>query len=385
MEVFFTGDEFVIEGKPHRGIPFLLDQEMREVVAVNDYLFHIGVIRGRTASPATWKTYANDLYDYFSYLEANELKWRAVTPEQIAVWRNAMIENPSALTGAALTRSTINQRIRTVARFYEWSATRGLIEQVPFTREAVAVSRPRHFFAHTDTAGGKLVANALTLRQFERPPAFLSLEQLPVFIAALRPKRNQLMAWMMVEMGLRREEAAGFACAVLPNPIGHSDDQMLKVTLVPTKTPTKGGRERWVQMSPQLAGVLWQYRQVDRTRLARLYRAKHGTDTDRLFLTEYGDPVSPKGLNNAFRKASEQTGIHCTPHMLRHTFGTYELLRLEQRMNQGNALLWVKERMGHRSIQTTLRYAHLATALDQQVLDAYQENVSAMMIAALHG
>jgi hypothetical protein len=41
--------------------------------------------------------------------------------------------------------------------------------------------------------------------------------------------------------------------------------------------------------------------------------------------------------------------------------------------------------MGHRSIQTTLRYAHLATALDQQVLDAYQENVSAMMIAALHG
>ena len=71
--------------------------------------------------------------------------------------------------------------------------------------------------------------------------------------------------------------------------------------------------------------------------------------------------------------------------MLRHTFGTYELLRLEQRINQGNALLWVKERMGHRSIQTTLRYAHLATALDQQVLDAYQENVSAMMIAALHG
>ena len=383
MEVFYTGDEFVIEGKPHRGIPFLLDQAMKEVHPVNDYLFHIGVIRGRTASPATWKTYANDLYDYFSYLEANNLKWNAVTPEQIAVWRNAMIENPSALTGAALTRSTINQRIRAVTRFYEWSMTRGLIEQVPFTREVVTVSRPRQFFAHTE--GGKSLANAMTLRQFEKPPAFLFLEQLPVFIAALRPKRNQLMAWMMVEMGLRREEAAGFTCAVLPDPIGHSDHQMFKVTLVPTKTPTKGGRERWVQMSPQLAGVLWQYRQVDRTQPARLHKAKHGTDTGRLFLTEYGEPVSPKGLNNAFRKASEQTGIHGTPHLLRHTFGTYELLRLEQRMNQGNALLWVKERMGHRSIQTTLRYAHLATALDQQVLDAYQEDISARMIAVLHG
>lgn len=95
--------------------------------------------------------------------------------------------------------------------------------------------------------------------------------------------------------------------------------------------------------------------------------------------------MSPRGLNNAFRKASEQTGIYCTPHMLRHTFGTYELLRLEQRMNQGNALMWVKERMGHSSIQTTLRYAHLATALDQRVLDAYQENVSALMMTAIDG
>lgn len=285
MEVFFTGDEFIVEGMPHAGIPFLLDQEMREVVAVNDYLFHIAVVRGRTASPATWKTYANNLYDYFSYLEAHELQWDAVTPEQIAVWRNAMVENPSVLTGAALTRSTINQRICTVARFYQWSASRGLVERVPFAKEAVTVNRPRHFFAHIDTSGGKSLANVLTLRQFEKPPAFLSLEHLPAFIAALRPRRNQLMAWMMVEMGLRREEVSGFSCAVLPSPIGHSHSQMLKVTLVPAKTPTKGGRERWVQMSPQLAGVLWQYRQVERPRLVRLHRAKHGADTDRLFLT----------------------------------------------------------------------------------------------------
>ena len=73
MELFYTGEDFRLQGVPHGGVPFLLDSKMREVVAINDYLFHIAVVRGRTASPATWKASAESLYDFFSYLEANDL------------------------------------------------------------------------------------------------------------------------------------------------------------------------------------------------------------------------------------------------------------------------------------------------------------------------
>jgi integrase len=71
--------------------------------------------------------------------------------------------------------------------------------------------------------------------------------------------------------------------------------------------------------------------------------------------------------------------------MLRHTFGTYELLRLEKVMNRGNALLWVKERMGHSSIQTTMRYLHLAVAAGQDTLDEYQEAITSMMAEVYRG
>jgi site-specific recombinase XerD len=377
MELFYTGDDFTLQGIPHRGIPFLLDSTMREVVAVNDYLYHIAVVRGRTASPATWKAYAESLYDFFSYLEANDLEWRRVSSESIAVWRNAMVER-------RLARSTINQRIRAVSRFYVWAAARKLIECVPFHQEEVLVNRRKTFLAHVDDAGNHALTNELTLREYEKPPDFLFRKQIPIFFAALKPKRSQLLAWLMVETGLRREEAAGLACAMLPAPSG-SSNAMLRMTLDPTKTPTKGGKARWVQMSPQLYAALWQYREVERPRLAMLYRQKHAGVTDRLFLNRYGDPLSLQGLDNVFRKASDRSGIHCTPHMLRHTFGTYELLRLEKVMNQGNALLWVKERMGHSSIQTTMRYLHLAVVAGQDTLDDYQEAITSMMAEVCRG
>jgi site-specific recombinase XerD len=377
MELFYTGEDFRLQGVPHGGIPFLLDNTMKEVVAVNDYLYHIAVVRGRTASPATWKAYAESLYDFFSFLEANDLEWCRVTSEPIAVWRNAMVER-------RLAKTTINQRMRAVSRFYVWAVERKLIECVPFDHEEVLVTRRQRFLAHMDDAGNHALANELTLRAYEKPPEFLYLEQVPVFFAALRPRRSQLLAWLMVETGLRREEAAGLVCAMLPEHPG-SDHAMLRMTLDPTKTPTKGGKARWVQMSQQLYAALWQYREVERPRLATLHRQKHARVTDRLFLNRYGDPLSLQGLDNVFRQASDRSGIHCTPHMLRHTFGTYELLRLEKVMNRGNALLWVKERMGHSSIQTTMRYLHLAVAAGQGTLDEYQEAITSMMAEVYRG
>jgi site-specific recombinase XerD len=316
------------------------------------------------------------LYDFFSYLEANEIEWREVAAESIAVWRNAMVER-------GLERSTINQRIRIAARFYEWAAAQKLIECTPFNHEEVLVNRRKTFLAHVNDSAGQAFANEFTFREYEKSPAFLHLEQIPVFFAALKPKRSQLLAWLMVETGLRREEAAALACATLPQPSG-SADAMLRMVLDPTKTPTKGHKARWVQMSAQLFAALWQYREVERPRLAILYKHKYGRSTQRLFLNRYGEPLSLQGLDNAFGRASKRSGIHCTPHMLRHTFGTYELLRLEKVLNQGNALLWVKERMGHSSIQTTMRYLHLATAAGQDTLDDYQKAVTSMM-AEVHG
>ena len=64
-------------------------------------------------SPATWRTYAVHLYEYFSFLEENDLMWNQVDQEQITVWRNSMLDRD-------LTRSTINSRVITTSAFYTW-------------------------------------------------------------------------------------------------------------------------------------------------------------------------------------------------------------------------------------------------------------------------
>jgi integrase len=88
-----------------------------------------------------------------------------------------------------------------------------------------------------------------------------------------------------------------------------------------------------------------------------------------------GEELSIMYLNNAFAKVSTKIGIHCHPHMLRHTFGTYELLRMTHKEGQSKALLWVRDRMGHSSITTTEKYIHAAALIQNDDVDGYQTDV----------
>lgn len=85
------------------------------------------------------------------------------------------------------------------------------------------------------------------------------------------------------------------------------------------------------------------------------YQARNGkivhADIDHVF-TFRGQPIG--SAKKSFARACEAAGIDdCTPHDLRHTFAS----RLVQ---AGVPIASVKEVMRHRSIQTTMRYAHLA-------------------------
>ena len=105
----------------------------------------------------------------------------------------------------------------------------------------------------------------------------------------------------------------------------------------------------------------------------RAFKQRHGRETTRLFLSQYGNELSRKYLNNAFDKASQRTGITCTPHMLRHTFGTYELIRMMRKREEKQALLWVKDRLGHSSIMTTEMYVHAVDLIQHDTIDGYQQ------------
>jgi integrase len=96
-------------------------------------------------------------------------------------------------------------------------------------------------------------------------------------------------------------------------------------------------------------------------------RAASGDMSGYVFRDENGGMIKADKLKKAFRKAVKESGIdHFRFHDLRHTFAT----RLAQ---AGVPLHKIAKLLGHRSIATTERYAHLCTesARDSvKVLDA---------------
>ncbi len=83
-----------------------------------------------------------------------------------------------------------------------------------------------------------------------------------------------------------------------------------------------------------------------------LYQRKGGTGY--AFLNRDGRPFSNYGLNYAIRKLCARAGLRKIGwHTMRHTFASHLAMR-------GVPLPAIKELMGHSSITTTMRYAHVA-------------------------
>lgn len=51
---------------------------MEFIKAPNDYFLWVALGNPKTRSPATWKSYAEAIYDYFAWLEANGSSWDAM-------------------------------------------------------------------------------------------------------------------------------------------------------------------------------------------------------------------------------------------------------------------------------------------------------------------
>lgn len=375
MRLFYTDESFKKSGVALPGIPFLADADAELVDAANSYLFHIAAVRGRTRSPATWRTYAAHLYEYFSFLEENELVWDQIGQEQIAVWRNSMLDRK-------LSRTTINSRIITTSAFYTWCLRAQLTHHLPFDTQEVVVSKPNGFLAHLDVSGKRVQANELTLRADRPLPKFLFLPDAIRFIETLSPRRTQLMAYLMLLCGLRREEACGLDIRVLPSPAGHSPSKAIKMTLDPDLTPTKGSKERWVMVPFPIVGHLFDYLMRERPKLAKLYFRRYGVESTKLFLSKDGDELSLDGLDVNFQHASRKSGVKCTPHRLRHTFGTYEFLRMLEKKGKDGALHWVRDRLGHSSIATTEMYVHAADLLKHDDVDGYVDEILQKMASS---
>ncbi len=286
-----------------------------------------------------------------------------------------MIEQVSLHTGRKNSKTTINQRIGAVTRFYAYQFEQGRIKKLPFTSLDRNSARSKDSSALAHTSSSTTTSTDLTLNSHTLLPKFLSLSDARTFIKALKPGRPRLQGVLMNLTGMRREEVALMTIDMIIE-LETEANKRVQGELVPLKIPAeiaKGKKSRTVYVTKNFAGKLRQYRILQRPKLAKKFKKKNGRDSNRLWLSHWGKELSVRNLNAVFTEASKKTGIYCTPHMLRHTFATHFFERTGD-------LRTLQKLMGHSHISTTTIYEHSSTEDRLGFMEQYQQEIDDLLI-----
>ena len=181
---------------------------------------------------------------------------------------------------------------------------------------------------------GKLTQNPVSGLKFfpeVKRTRFLSDEELTRLRGMMQPRDWELVAFA-IETGLRRGEQFGLRW-----------DQVDLENGVLTLPLPKGGKTRHVPLSEEAEAILRSFDSFLRS--AWVFPG----------LKEVAQPMDSRAfLRRSFEPGLRKAGIvGACWHSLRHTAAS-------RRVMAGVDLVSVKEILGHRDIQTTLRYAHLA-------------------------
>jgi integrase/recombinase XerD len=342
------------------GFPILVSERMAIIEPAFAYLLELATVPGRSHAAETVRTYAEHLHDWFDCLEQSGLDWRAVTEADIATYRNRLLSQPSPHTRRPYARSTINDRVRTICRFYAWAQGRGWIEALPFhfIEVRVAMGRRRSFLAHVDPRPDVTAANILTVAEHEQLPRPLRVDQLRLLFAQLELPYRLMAEWALAT-GMRRKELCGLAVFQVPE-TAHLDDEEHALVGVPL-TLTKGDWPRTVYPPIRLVDRTHHYLDEIRGPLVRRLRRKQlgYRPPSALFLNRQGQAITTSRMTAVFAAAFRAAGVRGSLHWLRHTFAMTMLVRLQRQAMSTpdlNPLKIVQVLLGHSSIQSTAIY-----------------------------
>lgn len=269
----------------------------------------------------------SDLRAFFNVIDKSPCE---VTPPDvlafIAEQRRPRSENVLRLDGeSGLSARTIKRRLASVSGLFGYMVMTGERGSNPVPRGLATRRRGRR-------SGMPLIRTPRTL------PRVLEPAEVNALVGALRRWRDRAMLEAMVLGGLR-------ACEVL----GLRLEDLRPVERRVFIADGKGGHQRLVPVSPRFFASIARYLDAERPADAT---------TEHVFVVlkgpRRGQPLHLDGLEEIVRGAKARAGLaHATCHELRHTC----LTRLRE---AGMALEAIQAQAGHRSIESTRIYLHLA-------------------------
>jgi integrase/recombinase XerD len=158
---------------------------------------------------------------------------------------------------------------------------------------------------------------------------------------------------------VRRLEIAGLRVTTL------LETASAELPVVPIRlNVTKGSKVRQIYPPLPLIDRTRAYIREERAVVIRRARQRNRPyrEPDALFLTEHGDPMTPRRIGAMFARACKKANVKATFHALRHTFAA-TMLRVLQRQStrapELNPLLALQAILGHADLETTGIYLRM--------------------------
>jgi integrase/recombinase XerC len=280
---------------------------------VQNYLSYLESVRG--VSPRTLAAYRDDLSLFINYCNNHDIDPVQASPYQV----QSFIAELSAERAAP---SSVNRRLSSIRGFYRWLLRFGKRADNP-----------------CDNLRNVKAPQGLPSVLWEDEMA--AFAELPEKNKMLWPERDKALILVMYSAGLRISELASLGMNMITG-----DREGARVI-------GKGGKERIVFFSGEARTALGDYLPQ---REAKIRGAGiHAADTrGALFISEKGRPLSVPGVRwiiGQYARVSD-LGKNIHPHSLRHSFATHLV-------NAGCDVRIVQEMLGHASLSTTQRYAHV--------------------------
>ena len=261
--------------------------------------------------------------------------------------RRRMIEDMRIRNLAPLTQTVYVEQVARFARHFAQSPERlgqaeirawqiYLVEEKRLAVSSISVAVAALRFLYTVTLKRPWIVedDIPTSRQPKKLPVVPSPEEVALFLGAVKSPKHRAILTVCYAAGLRVSEAVSLKPAAI-------DSQRMVVRV----EAGKGGKDRYVMLSPTLLELLRSYWKAARPQ-------------EWLFPgNRPGQPISRFAVELACKQALGRSGIGkpLTPHSLRHAFAVHLL-------ESGADLRTIQLLLGHRSLNTTSRYLRIATS-----------------------
>ncbi len=267
-------------------------------------------------SANTLAAYRRDLQGYADWLAGPEAETQA-GHKAVDQSTELDLRGYIAARHADSKASSANRRLTVFKRYFQWALREHLVTADP-TLKLLSAKRP---LRHPKVLSEAQVEALLQAPEVDTP---LGL-------------RDRAMIELMYASGLRVTELV-----TLKSVHVGLNEGVLRVT-------GKGAKERLVPFGAEAHD--WLQRYLAESRAAIL----QGQQSDALFVTARGGPMTRQMFWTLLKKHAAQAGIHVplSPHTLRHAFATHLL-------NHGADLRAVQLLLGHADISTTTIYTHIA-------------------------